>query len=108
MTAPSADEPWDDGLQNERTTLSWVRTSLSLLGAGALVAKQTPVGALAIALLVSTVVVAGTMIAASERRHHARGEALRAGDPIGALRHLLLTTAAATFISSVAAVIVIW
>jgi putative membrane protein len=98
--------PWDDGLQNERTTLAWVRTALSLLGTGALVAKQTGETVTAVALLVLTVVAAVVMILESERRHHWRGHALVAGDPVVAMHHLLVMAAIATGLSVVGVVIV--
>ncbi len=99
MSAPEPLPPWDDGLQNERTTLAWVRTALSLLATGALVARQTSVTVAAVALLVLTVVTAVVMILESERRHHWRGHALLAGDPVVALHHLLVTAAIATGLS---------
>lgn len=98
--------PWDDGLQNERTTLAWVRTALSLLATGALVAKQTGEAVVAIALLVLTVVTAVVMILESERRHTWRGHALLVGDPVVAVHHLLVTAAIATGLSGAGLVIV--
>lgn len=93
--------PWDDGLQNERTTLAWVRTALGMLGTGALIARQAGGTEVAIALLVVTVVAAVVMILESERRHHWRGHALLAGDPVVATHHLLATAAIATALAVV-------
>ena len=104
--APEPLPPWDDGLQNERTTLAWVRTALSLLATGALVAKQAGETVAAIALLALTVVAAVVMILESERRHQWRGHALLAGDPVVAMHHLLVTAAIATGLSAAGVVIV--
>lgn len=103
-----APPPWDDGLQNERTTLAWVRTALALLGTGALVARQAGDATVAVALLGLAVVTAVVMILESERRHHWRGYALRAGDPVLAMHHLLATAALATAIAVAGLAIVVF
>jgi uncharacterized membrane protein YidH (DUF202 family) len=108
VSAPAPLPPWDDGLQNERTTLAWVRTALALLATGALVARQTGEIVASIALLVLTVVTSVVMILESERRHHSRGHALLAGDPVVAMHHLLVTAAIATGLSAAGVVIVVF
>lgn len=99
--------PWDDGLQNERTTMAWVRTALALLGTGALVARQTGTTELAVSLLVVSVVAAVVIILESERRHHWRGHALLAGDPVVALHHVLATAAVTTLLAVVGLALVL-
>lgn len=91
--------PSDDGLQNERTTLAWVRTALAVLGCGALLAKQTSSIWAAAAVLAYASGAAGVMIYRSEHRHHVRDRALRAGDPVIALHHVLATAIAACILS---------
>lgn len=87
--------PWL-GLQNERTTLAWIRTALSLLGTGVLAGKQSGSTAAAIVVILVAAGAAGVMILGSERRHHRRGLALEAGDPVVGLHHLLATAAVTT------------
>lgn len=106
MSTPDPLPPWDDGLQNERTTLAWVRTALALLATGALAAKQAGGATVGLALLVLTVVVAVVMILESERRHRWRGHALRAGDPVLAMHHLLITAVVTAALSGAGLVIV--
>lgn len=92
--------PWDEGLPNERTTLAWVRTALSLLGTGALVAKQSGETITSIAILALTLGTTVAMIVESERRHHRRGHALLEGDPVVAMHHLLITASLVTALSA--------
>ncbi len=89
----SAVAAWAGGTQNERTAMAWTRTALAVLGCGVLVAKQTGSGWAALAVLLSTAAVTGVMILGSERRYHARGQALLNGDPVVVVRHLLLAAA---------------
>jgi len=71
-------DPWDAGVQNERTALAWQRTGLALFGAtivaGRLGMRDWPVAtvlALAPALLLSVVM----MRLAGRRYRHARAAA---------------------------------
>ena len=95
------------GLQNERTSLAWVRTSLSLLGVGVLVAKQSGTLTVALGLMVVVAVVAGWVITETEVRHHARHQALQAGDPIVALHHVSAMAAVVTALAATSLVIVV-
>jgi len=99
--------PWDDGLQNERTTLAWVRTALALFGTGALVARHAGRSTVAVALLVASVAAAVGIILESERRHHWRGHALRAGDPVLAVHHLLATALLTTALAAAGLALVV-
>lgn len=94
------EQPWDEGHPNERTTLAWVRTALSLLGTGALVAKQSGEALPAMAILTLTLATTVVMILESERRHHRRGHALLQGDPVVAMHHLLITAGIVTALSA--------
>jgi len=93
MTAPEPSEAearvlLGGGLQNERTTMAWIRTALSLLGTGALAARQTGSGLAAAIVLGIAAVAAGGLIADAERRHEGRRAAILAGDPVVALHHV--------------------
>lgn len=87
------------GLQNERTTLAWQRTALSLAGVGAFVAKQSGSMGIAAALLAVVALVVGWMVTRADQLHRTRHGALRDGDPVVALHHVtavaVLTTALA-------------
>ena len=84
------------GTQSERTTLAWVRSALSLVGVGALLAKQSDSVVLAVPVLVTVAAVAVWMIARAERRHHDRGGVLEHGDPVVAFHQVAATTVAVT------------
>lgn len=82
--------PWDPGLQNERTTLAWSRTALSVVALGAVTAKQS--GRIGGVLLVGVLVVAGVMVAHADRRHRRRNKRLRSGAAVGALAEAVAAT----------------
>ncbi len=74
--------PWDQGLQNERTALAWVRSTLALLGTALLVARiafnhELYGGATICA--VSTVFGVWTFRLIAARRHQQSTTALRTG-----------------------------
>ncbi len=84
--------PWDPGLQNERTTLAWSRTALSVVALGALIARQSGSIFFGGVLLVVVLVVAGTMVLHSDRRHRRRNQRLRSGAAVGALAEVVAAT----------------
>src|SRR3546814_16597259 len=82
----SPDSPgWDPGLQNERTTLAWVRTALSFVAAGTLAGKQTGAGVTFAALVMASLAAAAVMVVNAERRSAPRSYRLAAGPPIVSL-----------------------
>src|SRR3546814_20569579 len=95
----SPDSPgWDPGLQNERTTLAWVRTALSFVAAGTLAGKQTGAGVTFAALVMASLPAAAGMVVTAERRSAHRYARLAAGQhrvsppplhapPAGTTRH---------------------
>jgi uncharacterized membrane protein YidH (DUF202 family) len=102
VTEPDADAVWSGGTQNERTTMAWTRTALAIAGCGVLVAKQTGSGWWALAVLAATAAVTGSLLYSSERRYHARGQALLSGDAVVAVRHVLLAATVAAGLGATA------
>lgn len=104
MTAPQ--EPWDPGLQNERTTLAWVRSALSFVAVGTLVAKQAGGAATFGVLMVLTLLTATLMAATAEQRHRRREGALRAAGAVAAPVPVLGTVVATLAVAAVGLVAV--
>ena len=81
----SGPEPWDTGLQNERTGLAWQRTMLAGLVCSLLVARLLAETQPVLAVLIGLASLLGTaglgLIAI--RRFRLHGDALHAQRPIG-------------------------
>jgi len=77
--------PWDEGLQNERTALAWVRSTLALLGTALLVARiafnHELYGGAAICA-VTVVFGAWTLRMIAAQRHRRSTAALHGGQPL--------------------------
>ncbi|MEU3165489.1 DUF202 domain-containing protein [Streptosporangium sp. NPDC006930] len=76
---------WDEGLQNERTRLAWVRTTAvlavtSLAGAGVALREGTPV--LAVVPFVPAVFCAVLLLTHTGVRYRRTQEALHGGHPL--------------------------
>ena len=96
------EEPWDPGLQPERTALSWRRSVLALLiGSVAMIRILPPlVGAWSLAVGVVGLVASSALWVVSAARVRRTDRALRAGTPLpGAL---LLAMLAATVMAAAA------
>jgi uncharacterized membrane protein YidH (DUF202 family) len=89
------DEPWDSGLQNERTRLAWQRTSLSGLVCSLLVARLLAPISLPLAVLVGLAAVLSTAALSwfSINRYAGVHDALHRNRPIGDGRSHLAVTA---------------
>lgn len=102
-----SEAPWDAGLQNERTTLAWLRSALAFAGAGMWVAKQSDPSWLALVVLAGTVVAATGMAAMAERRHRARTIGLHEGRPVVSWPSVALTAAATSGLAVVGLLVVV-
>jgi uncharacterized membrane protein YidH (DUF202 family) len=90
-----APQVWDEGLQNERTTLAWGRSTLALLGCALLVARlATKVHpTVGVALAAAALILAGTVARVTSARYHRASAALSAGRPLPDGKLAALTTA---------------
>jgi uncharacterized membrane protein YidH (DUF202 family) len=91
---PQDDRPWDAGLQPERTTLSWIRTSLSFAVVSLLTARlATEAGVVAVVVALSGIVAAAGLVALQARSHRARDRGARTGSTRPAAGAVLGATA---------------
>lgn len=72
-------EPWDPGLQAERTTLAWVRTGLALTVVSLLLTRLTGSGPAGLAVGLCGMVVGATLVMAQSGRHRRNDAWLRSG-----------------------------
>lgn len=90
----STDRLWDDGAQNERTRLSWQRTTLSALALGLILARLLVGTSLVLAVLIAltAVLLAGALHWNAVRRYTRANTALGARQPLAGdgRSHLLL------------------
>jgi uncharacterized membrane protein YidH (DUF202 family) len=99
--------PWDAGLQNERTTLAWLRSALSFVAAGMLVANQVESLPVAAVVLGGVLLAAGGMVGASERRHRRRNVSLHEGRSVVSLPEVVLAAGAALGLAGTGLVLVV-
>ena len=97
------EEPWDSGLQPERTALAWRRSVLGILIGSIAVIRILPpvVGVSSLAIGIVGLLVSSALWLASAARVRRTDRALRAGTPLPG--GLLLAMLAATVIAAAAA-----
>lgn len=93
--------PGDPGLQNERTTLAWSRTTLSIVGLGALAAKESDSVVLGGTLLLVVGVATLAIADQTNRRHRRRNLRLRTGESVDAFAEIAITTAIVVLLATV-------
>lgn len=77
MPRSSDPQPWDPGLQPERTTLAWVRTGLALAVVSLLLTRLTGVGSAALAIGLGGMVVGAALVVGQSGRHRRNDVSLR-------------------------------
>lgn len=86
-------QPWDPGLQPERTTLAWVRTGLTLTVVSLLLTRLTSSGPAGLAVGLSGMVTGTALVVAQSWRHRRNDAWLRSGHlrpAVGASAGLML------------------
>ena len=100
MKQPDPVSVADVGLQNERTSLAWFRTSLSFAGVGALLIRVStglsrPVPA---ALAAAALALSGVTLLTSATRYGRANADIRLGGPVPSPTRLLRASAAIAFL----------
>lgn len=106
MTTGPANQP-GRGLQNERTTMAWVRTTLAFVAVGVLVARQAGTALIAVVVATAVFVAAGSMLWVAERAHVARHGAVDIGAPVAAPTRVAAAALSVTAVACCALAIVV-